>query len=694
MSTIEVFGSTDNLLETVYIDDIESKYVSDVSKAVNTKSWSEKLVHETGYGIHRITFNDLGYAKDFSMEVSDMKPDTNIRFKLSTGVYKMYSFGERESLKIDYDYLSSKWRFDPTDYITELTIWANGNIKEITVPDYFKFIDFNNNAEPADRWFITHSTRTRQGQYEFELVRDVIADYYNDVISAPCHIERATLNNTDKLIFNKEGFTFNQIKTEEFNIEDETKTPWIVGYLPANLDSKTGSFNLQRKATIPITNDSGELIASREWQYYTGIKTLKSLDRWQFNVNSYYISGFLGWYENMDRATLGCSYLGGAPKNFWSDIAHEQQAQALGERYNGIVVKSNADWQAVVDTNRTNWFNVNTLRTALLDTVDTLQADVYFNDLKDYDGKLLEFSDGVYRVKLGSVKETSIDTYNLTANANDDIRNRNALTRLLYPTIEAKIKEIDPDAYYYNDSEGNLNAVVYYTYKFLPVSLERVDDIEDGISWSIPSTSRKLIDNPYKMFAIPLYGITAEFTDTNSTLIDIPTTAQTNLELAMSISRTLVSNQEIYDLQILPYCPFEGLYRDEDNVLKIPTDLVSLYDYTHVYAGEEPVSFILFPRQSSFTKSITNRPIEVDNIKVSNECDVYRLCSPNYASIYEFSPAKNGGIVAWNIYCTYKPFSPYIQVAPSFNGLYGADFNDFRGLICSGDFSLPLVDDA
>ena len=57
--------------------------------------------------------------------------------------------------------------------------------------------------------------------------------------------------------------------------------------------------------------------------------------------------------------------------------------------------------------------------------------------------------------------------------------------------------------------------------------------------------------------------------------------------------------------------------------------------------------------------------------------------------------AKNGGSVeGFRIDYTYRPYSPYIHVAPLFKGLYGDVNDDARGLICNGDFSIDLVSDA
>ena len=73
---------------------------------------------------------------------------------------------------------------------------------------------------------------------------------------------------------------------------------------------------------------------------------------------------------------------------------------------------------------------------------------------------------------------------------------------------------------------------------------------------------------------------------------------------------------------------------------------------------------------------------------------MWRLSSPNYNGQFEFNAAKNGGVSYFNVDCEYKPDAPHIHVAPNFNLLYGQDFDDGRGLICAGDFSLTQTSDA
>ena len=95
--------------------------------------------------------------------------------------------------------------------------------------------------------------------------------------------------------------------------------------------------------------------------------------------------------------------------------------------------------------------------------------------------------------------------------------------------------------------------------------------------------------------------------------------------------------------------------------------------------------------------SILNPGDDALSRKLANECDVVRLVSQNYSAIFEFSPAKSGGVDGFLADCTYKPWSPYIHILPKLKGLYGDNFvaiDDARGLICGGDMSLPQLSNA
>ena len=126
---------------------------------------------------------------------------------------------------------------------------------------------------------------------------------------------------------------------------------------------------------------------------------------------------------------------------------------------------------------------------------------------------------------------------------------------------------------------------------------------------------------------------------------------------------------------------------------------ITMYCY-YYYTPETSISSIIFyVQKSTFSTSI---PVDSNffglvpsgSKKVISNCRMWRLVSPNYQGSFEFNIAKNGGdITSFNVFCTYKPFTPTIKVAPNFNWLYGGEFADNRGLLCGGDFSLPRVTD-
>ena len=92
----------------------------------------------------------------------------------------------------------------------------------------------------------------------------------------------------------------------------------------------------------------------------------------------------------------------------------------------------------------------------------------------------------------------------------------------------------------------------------------------------------------------------------------------------------------------------------------------------------------------NYSISVSNEAIER---KIMNETSLYKIVSPNYNGSFEFSPAKNSGVDYFNVDVTLIPYQPYMHINPNFKGLYGNDYNDARGLICGGDFSLPMRSD-
>lgn len=144
----------------------------------------------------------------------------------------------------------------------------------------------------------------------------------------------------------------------------------------------------------------------------------------------------------------------------------------------------------------------------------------------------------------------------------------------------------------------------------------------------------------------------------------------------------------------MPYCPVQYAWNDEDHYLDLAKTKYSII----TDSNSKKVSAIVWCRNSNFNFNISvNLPDINDAVekKIASQTEVYRLVSPNYSSAFQFDPYKNGGVNMIRIDCSYKPFNPYIRLAPVFNELYGYGGEyDSRGLILSGDFSISQLSNA
>ena len=166
-------------------------------------------------------------------------------------------------------------------------------------------------------------------------------------------------------------------------------------------------------------------------------------------------------------------------------------------------------------------------------------------------------------------------------------------------------------------------------------------------------------------------------------------------QTALSLGRDYMGAGYIYDIQLLPYCPVRECIKADNtfDVQSVNHFEIKSYTETGSYTNGTVVGTVLFGTVSNFTLNIP-LSIPVTDKKIQSNCEMWRLCSPNYSGLFEFNVAKNDGVEFFNVDCTYKPYNPYIHINPNFKGMYGYDANDMRGLVCGGDFSLPNISDS
>ena len=146
------------------------------------------------------------------------------------------------------------------------------NSWQYDTPDYMLAV--NEEGEIDSRWFVIEAEYLRNSQYRIQLYRDVIVDNYDTVINAPCFIEKATPQSIrDPAIYNSEDMTYNQIKNGETLLWDETKCPWIVGYIPK--DSFTTDTTVSVEAQL---SGSADITVNRisDYPFYQYANTIVS----------------------------------------------------------------------------------------------------------------------------------------------------------------------------------------------------------------------------------------------------------------------------------------------------------------------------------------------------------------------------------------------------------------------------------
>ena len=256
-------------------------------------------------------------------------------------------------------------------------------------------------------------------------------------------------------------------------------------------------------------------------------------------------------------------------------------------------------------------------------------------------------------------------------------------------------------------TEDDLLMYNFLKYYNIPVTIVATKVAVQGTyRYSLPQTTRKLNDAPYKMFCLPY----AENIDLLVNNERIKLDYNKCLQIASSLATGLKTGAEglLYDIQLLPYCPIKEYFVNyevaQDRTLSYLYGGVENVDYTLIKDNETTIGAIFWCPMSSFTtiskdevwynrnwsKLDINDPI---SFKTNNETVMTRMVSPNYANNDSFNQFMNYGVNYIDIDCTYKPYTPYIKCNINYKGLYGKDFDDNRGLVLGGDFTLPAVND-
>lgn len=761
------------------------------------------LLHYNNYFNRIIKKKDT--ITDYKAADADYKEVSNINFNPGDGVNTSLVLGLGQTGALFAD-------DDEFDYLVAYEVVGNDKVIN-------------------SRWFILEQDRTRSGQYELTLKRDVIADNYADVLNSPIFLEKGFINDVnDPLLYNSESMNVNQIKQLEVPLMDETKSGWVVGYIPSDAFPKVEPAydRVEKKVTVPMSADYtvNGLSSWSYWKYCSSNPNYKFMSdntgkrKVTVKIRSERIYADSGATAKCDMITADYTF-----------YPNSNDAGTYSQKNSGSITTSSGTW------NYPQWYqdygpvtfkqgginsNVcgkifdpvrnNSAFNKALNAI--LGTDISIGDtsaLKRLQDKIILDSSTNTYYKINIISASEENPITVTSSINGGQTALNALKNAMN---------------YLSGMGGTLQGE-YTTFTASNSSTSYAIQLTNvGVSFYVDLNSDRahLNDAPYDMFCIPFsdtlklkYGST-EFTCSKNVAIS----------MATEIGRDLGSNT-VYDVQLLPYCPNRTLVVKSGSPSTV-LDLTGVkYDLIKESATNSPKSAVIWCTESTFQVPITtetqvvafkptedapakittetyysipsdiwstsrmaiettdynnimvykvnkstNRVIDyslynaveitadhslkistvenwqrpeinmslqdydysdyyfafwiknvsytsqnVDQLassiriaqaysilnpgnkalerKLANECDVVRLVAQNYSAIFEFSPAKSGGVDGFLADCTYKPWSPYIHILPKLKGLYGDNFvsiDDARGLICGGNMSLSQLSNA
>ena len=531
-------------------------------------------------------------------------------------------------------------------------------------PDYL--IQYDDGGSILSRWFVLEIVQNRGEQHTLTIRRDVITDNIDAIRTAKGVIERGTLDGSSPLLMNPENFSFNQIKRGEVLLKDESGVPWIVGYIASNYSDESYIEASTETARSYETVESLGLIFKDGSDPSKGAE-MDILDD-AFTLATVCAAAFFGTYQGFGvKANLRHAEWNSANSPYYGSTTLEKWS--VGRPWDGNYSERKE---------RNAFFVYSHLVATSGNTIRSQVISAYSYASESQRKKLISLNGQVvystvtqkyYQLRISGqsadqnvVKEVSPDSY---APLFETLR---SLVQQMVSAADGSLNWLEPSVY---------NVLVNHTRIF--VSLTEVAAMGQ-VRTKIPNARNKLIDGPYDMFAMP-------FT------VD-------NLALAQAIKVQLSTN--VYDIQILPYCPYREFIDDFDGGTE-DSDYVPIEQYDSDLDDWVTVGYMLFPLSCS-ASFVINEAVRADDYiestiedgpirnKILNETQRFRLCSPNYGSAFDLSVMKNGGSVdSWRVDFTYRPVSPYIHVGPMFSGLYGLFNDDARGLILLGDFSIDAI---
>lgn len=511
------------------------------------------------------------------------------------------------------------------------------------------------------------------GTYRATFIRDVVVDFKSNVGSGIFKCRRGQLNRTQwsPILVQPEGISLNKVKKAQLPIKSwDGDAQWLTIFYDLTADATVRkitfdwSRNINPDYTLAQMQSS---FSSKGWSLSATGGT------WQYQRN----------YTNIrKRIRLDDSRSTGIWAEYTIDISPYGATVTLTAESDNINGKGGSSDVCGITALRNYVAGLNFDATRSLTTANfNYDNSGNYNSLRNqYDKALISMSNGLARSSFTQSNFSSSQQVTSQIDSN------------LNSMLTGNIKLM-----------GSSNRATVFS--SLGIATTSLEGQQFSVSFgSVPATGEMELPGGIALDNMYLGCITIPFGD-NITLTEGGTTYEISSDSikSMATSGWTHTGSAIKDIQILPYCPnsiLNGLFNNSassnnikitnlESYLKVPIKVTSTNQI--LYYG-----VICSVASSSYRYNVNLSSYFGTDIKMDSITKSIRLCNHNHKQFFEFNPTLNNGITAISFEVTLKPFNTLYRICPVFNteGLYGGNYNDGRGLIWEGGFSMAQVTDA
>lgn len=498
------------------------------------------------------------------------------------------------STTAEYKTLASSFKsydgvnFNPNDGIRTKHVLGKGTDENFNINecDYLICYDVDdNNAETiVSRWFIIEAVRTRANQYELTLKRDTIADNFNTLLTCPAYIKKGFVSDDSPYIVNDEGVRVNQKLENQIPLKDDSGSAWLVGYMAKN-------FGVDDSISVQIDDLDNEYVSIEDIATELGVATSDLSAALTTNKNNptYIVNDnieLVSWINYVDNTSLEYKILAGSQDGLESFTygtpapiinSHNPTSDCYAKEVI-IPYSSNLNttkvinlWKAQCNNNKNAIKNV--WPTVVGHPLFTRKVYTKLKQLAD--NNILIYKAGTYyNVRVGAVSGPTNTGQLYSASALSS-----PFSSMCSNVISGYNTGLDPSTTTHLQALTGGKIFINYNELVVNFYLEEATSASGltTIDYTMSSTRNACKDQVFDIFAIPYNNLQVK--NGGTTLEGIGDRAQ---ELSVKLAQKLVvdnTTYQIYDLQLLPYCPIPEIC--SNGKIDI-TNLTSARDYDFI----------------------------------------------------------------------------------------------------------------